>query len=190
MSAGRLIVLVPADADYGSMTRRIWELAIATSMSVQLLGLCKDAAQEPGLRRLLVIMSALIEDGKVSAKATIENGANWVEAVKKNYQSGDMIVCFAEQYDVLLHKPLHQILEANLEVPVYIISGLYPQGPSRFNVFSLISLWAGAISIIAGAFLLQTRILSLPGDWAQTTLLILSVLVEFWLIWIWNKLFS
>jgi hypothetical protein len=48
----------------------------------------------------------------------------------------------------------------------------------------------GSIGIIAGSALLQIRITSLSQDWAQTTLLILSVIGEAWLIWGWNSLFS
>jgi hypothetical protein len=189
-SAYRLIVLVPADLEYTVAIRRIWELAIATSRHVQLLSLCKDMAQEPSLRRQLVTMVALIGDGKVFTEAKVEIGANWTEAVKRNYQTGDMIVCFTEQRAGLFQKPLNQILEANLDAPIYILSGLYPQRPSRFNVLSFIPLWAGLISIIAGAFLLQAQIMSVPLAWAQTTLLILSAIAEFWLIWAWNNLFS
>jgi hypothetical protein len=50
--------------------------------------------------------------------------------------------------------------------------------------------WSGAIGIIVGAAILQIRITSLPQDWVQTTLLILSVFGEVWLIWAWNSLFS
>ncbi len=58
--ARRLIVLIPADSDYQAATRRIWELANAMGSRVQFLGLCRDAAQEPNLRRGLVTMSALL----------------------------------------------------------------------------------------------------------------------------------
>ena len=187
--ARRLIVLVPADSDCTPVMRRIWELAIATDMHVQFLGLCKETAQEPTLRRGLVTTSALIRDARVSAEATVEIGTNWVEAVKRNYQAGDMIVCFAEQHAGLLHKPLSQILESKLKAPVYILSGLYPQGGSISNWVSQAAAWAGSIGVIAGMFLLQTRIARMPQDWAQTTLLILSVLFEAWLIWVWNSLF-
>ncbi len=188
--ARRLIVLVPADSDHGAMTRRIWELANATGTRVQFLGLCKDAVQEPSLRRGLVTMAALVQDGRVSTEAKVEIGTNWVEAVKRDLQTGDMIVCFAEQRAGLLLRPLSQILEANLDAPVYIISGLYTQRTSRSDWLYQIVAWTGSIGIIAGSFLLQIRLSLLPQDWAQTTLLILSVLVEIWLIGGWNSLFN
>jgi len=190
MPAGRLIVLVPPASDYGITTQRIWEVAIATGRHIQLLSLCKDIADEPSLHRQLVLMSALLGDGRISTEAKVEMGMNWVDAVKRNYQTGDIIVCYAEQHDGFLNKPLNQILEENLDSPILILGGLYPERPSRPNLLLRVSLWVGVISIITGAFLLQIRITSLPRDWPQTTLLILSVIVEFWLIWVWNKLFS
>jgi len=184
----RLIVLIPADTDTTLMTRRIWELANAMGRHVRLLGLCKDAAQEPGLHRELVTMSALIQDRKVSVEARVEIGTNWVDAVKRNHQAGDMIVCFAEQQAGLLHRPLSQILESRLDVPVYILSGLYPQKPARPNQFSQFLAWTGSFGLIVGSFVLQSRIVLMPKDWAQSTLLILSVIFEAWLIWAWNSL--
>src|SRR5688572_28561236 len=187
MSAGRLLVLVPPEFDYGATTRRIWELAVATGRDILLLSLCKDRAKEPSLRRQLVLMSALVGDSGVSTGAKVEMGANWVDAVKRNYQTDDIIVCFTDQRDGFFYKPLNLILEANLDAPILILSGLYQQ---RLNLLSSIFLWAGWTSIITIAFFLQIRITSLSRDWPQTTLLIVSVIAEFSLIWLWNDLFS
>ena len=187
----RLIVLVPnADLDYAAAMRRVWELAGKWGAHILFIGLSKDIAEEASLRRQLVTMTAMVQDGKASAEARVEVGNNWVKVVKSCYQAGDVIVCFAEQRAGLLYRPLSQILQSNLKIPVYILSGLYAQSSSRFNRLSLIPLWAGFIGILVVAFLLQIRIISLPRDWAQTTLLILSVTAELWLIWFWNNLFS
>jgi hypothetical protein len=186
----RLIVLIPADSDHAVMTHRVWKLANATGRHVQFLSLCKDAAQEPALRRALITTSALIQDGRVCADVKVEIGTNWVDIVKRNYQTGDLIVCFAEQHVGLLQRPLSQILESKLRTPVYILSGLTPDRRSRSNRLAQLAAWVGSIGIIIGSAILQTRIVSLSQDWAQTTLLILSVFGEVWLIWAWNSLFS
>ena len=189
--AHRLIVLVPdSDLDYPAATRRVWELANNMGARIQFIGLCKDEKQESSLRRQLVIMTAMVQDGEVSAEVKVELGNNWVNVVRSNWKAGDVIVCFAEQRAGLLHRPLSQILRANLAIPTYILSDLYPPGPSRPHGFFLIALWIGFVAILGGSFLLQIRISALPQDWAQTTLLILSVIAELWLIWVWNKLFS
>src|SRR5512147_2170266 len=76
---GRLIVLVPPDADCAKVTRRICKLATETKSDIQLLGLCKDPAQELALRRELVTVSALIRDVRIYAEVTIEVGTNWLD---------------------------------------------------------------------------------------------------------------
>jgi len=188
--ARRLIVLVPdMESDYIPAIRRIWELANARHARVQFLGLCKDVAKEPSLHRQLVTMSALVGDDKVSTEAKVEIGTNWVDVVKQNSQTGDMIVCFEEQRAGLLHRPLSQILESNLNFPVYILSGLYPQ-KSKSNWLSQVSVWSGFIGIIIGFYILQVKIDQLPKDWIQNGLLIFSIILEFSLIWVWNNLFS
>jgi hypothetical protein len=189
-TTGRLIVLIPSDANYTLATKRLWKLAMTTGMPIQLIGLCKDLAQEPSIRRELVTMSALIRDGRVCAEAKVEIGTNWVEVMKHNYQPGDMIVCFSEVRAGLFHKPLSQILQSNLKTPVYILTGLVPENPSRSNWFSQFLVWAGSLGIIVGSSLLQFQITALPQNWAQTTAMILSFLGEIWLIWGWNSLFS
>jgi len=189
VSAGRLIVLVPSDLDYSSLTRLVWELAIATCKHVQFLGLCQDMAEEPSLRRHLVTMSALVGDTRVTAEAKVEIGMSWVDLVKANYQAGDVIVCFAEQRAGLFHRPLGQILESTLGATVYILSGVYAQSTARSSWLSQIIVWMGSFGILAGFFWLQVRISQLPKDPAQTVLFILSAAVEIWLIWVWNSIF-
>jgi hypothetical protein len=187
-SAHRLIVLVPADTDFSLATQRIWGLAYATDMHIQLLGLPNDTAEESRLRRELAAMASLLQDGKRCVEATVIPGTNWVEALKASYQAGDRIVCFAEQQTGILHRPLSQILESNLNTTVYVLSDLAPR-KSRVNRLSQLTTWLGFIGLIAGFGLLQTKIVQLPAGWFQNILLLLTVIPEFWLIWVWDSRF-
>ena len=187
--ARRLIVLVPnLETDYFHAIHRVWELANAQRVNVQFLGLCEDTRQELGFRRALVIMSAMVQDGNVPTEAKVEIGTSWVDAVKRNCHTGDMIVCFAEQRAGFLHRPLSQILKSNLNFPVYILSGLYPQ-KTKSNWLSQVIVWLGCIGIIVSFCILQVRIDQLPKDWFQNALLVFSIIPELWLIWVWNSLF-
>lgn len=186
----RLLVLIPdVEFDPTPVLQRIWEMAHAAGARVQFLGLCKDAMQEPSLRRKLIALSALIQDGRISAEGKVEIGTNWVEAVRRNLQAGDMIACFEGERAGLLHKPLNQILNATLDAPVYVLSSLYPQKP-KSNWTTQIVAWSGSLGVIIGFGILQVKIVQLPRDWFQTALLILSIIPEFWLVWVWNSLFS
>jgi len=186
--ARRLIVLVPfLESDLSAVTRRVWELANATGARVQFLGLYSDAIQELSLRRQLANMSAMVNDGKVSAEAEVILGNDWVEILKPRWQIGDLVVCFAEQRVGLLRKPLSQVLLSDLNVPLFILSDLYHDPHSNWP--KQIAAWMGSIAIIVGFFVLQLKIDHLAKDWT-IVLQLLSVLVEFWMIWVWNSLFG
>ena len=189
-STRRLIVLVPDDdLDYAAATRRVWELAGELKAHILFIGLCKDPEQEPGLRRQLITMTAMVQDGNASAETCIETGTNWVTIVKRNYRPGDLVVCFAEQRAGFLQKPLSQILQSSLNIPVYIISEVFME-TAGMNWRSQITLWTGYAGIVIAFCLLQVRIVQLPKDGFQSLLLLLSIIPEFWLIWVWNNLFS
>jgi hypothetical protein len=189
-TARRLIVLVPAEADYTAATRRVWELAHALTCDVLFLTLCSDEAQESYLRRQLITMSAMVQDGILSAEGRVEPGSNWVHAVEAHVQQGDIVVCFAEQRAGIRRRPLNQILQARLDVPIFILSGLYSPKALATGWLTQASGWAGSIGIILASTFLQIRITTLPADWVQSTLLIFTVIGEMWLIWGWNNLFS
>jgi hypothetical protein len=191
--AHRLIVLVPdMESDYIPAIRKIWELANSQHARIQFLGLCKNTAKEPGLHRQLITMSALsalVGGDEVSTEAKVEIGMSWVDVVKRNSQTGDMIVCFEEQRAGLLRRPLSRILEASLNFPVYILSGFYPQ-KSKSNNLSQVMVWSGSIGIVICFAILQVKIVQLPKDWFQNVLFIFSIIPEFWLILVWNNLFD
>jgi hypothetical protein len=188
--ATRFMVLIPADSDYRDSAHRIWELANAAGASVHFLGLCYDVTEEPGLRRGLTTLAALVHDGRITTEVKIEIGTNWVQAIRNNYQHGDMLLCFTEPRTGLWHRPLHQILKSNFDAPLYILTNSTAPEAAPSNWLAQAAAWIGSLVIMGLAFLLQVRIGSLPQDWTQTVLLSMSVLVEVGLIWGWNFLFS
>ena len=185
----RLVVLVSTEADDTAAMRRIWELAHTLNSQILFLGLCSNEAQESSLRRQLITLCAMAQEGKIQAEGRIEAGSNWVHAVRSTVRDGDMIVCFDEQNSGITRRPLSQVLESSLHTPVYILSGLSPQAQTPSNWLSRIAAWAGLAAIVAGVFLIQIQIVNVTVGWLQTILLIGSVLAELWLIWIWNRLF-
>jgi hypothetical protein len=185
----RLIVLVPGlEADVTTVTQRVWDLASATGAHIKFLSLCNDKLQEPSLRRRLITMTAIVNYDNVSADAEIVPGNNWVEAVKARRQIGDMVVCCAGQRAGLAQKPLSQILQSDLDMPLYILTGIYPKIDSPLSWMTQAAAWIGFLVIIIGFFMLQVRIDRFSKDWALI-LQLLAVMTEFWLIWVWNSLF-
>ncbi|MFZ5908870.1 MAG: hypothetical protein ACOYYU_02505 [Chloroflexota bacterium] len=189
--ARRLIVLIPnAETDYTAVVSRVWELANALGSRVQFLGLCRDAAEEPSLRRQLVTISALAQNGNIPSEVRIETGTDWVTAIEADLKSGDTIVCFSEQRVGRSRKLWSHILESNLEAPVYVLSGLLAQERPDSSRLKGALAWSGSLGITLGFFLLQIRIQPATGDWAHTSLLLFSLVLEVSLLLLWNSLFG
>lgn len=185
----RLIVLIPGfDADLMAVANPVWRLASATGAHVTFLGLCDDAMQEPGLRRQLISMSAIMNYGNTSSEIEVVIGKDWVMAVRSRWQEGDMVVCFDGHRTGLLQRPLSQLLQSDLAVPLYILSGLGTDQRTHVGWKKQAGAWLGVVAIILGFFMLQIKIEEFAENW--TILLeLLSVAVELWLVWAWNKLF-
>ena len=187
--AHRLVVLVPdLEWDFIPAIHRIWSLADRQQARVLLISLCKDSRQASGLRRALIILCAMLQDGKIPVETNVEIGTNWVAVVRRHYQTDDMIVCFAEQRAGLLQKPLSQILESNLMIPVYVVSGMYLAKP-KSNLLAEVAAWLGSIGMMAAFSLLQVKIMQASDGWSQTLLLILVALAEIWSICGWESRF-
>jgi hypothetical protein len=174
--------------DYIPAIHRIWELANTQCARVLLISLCKGPKQELGIRRAMVILRAMVQAGRIPVEANVEIGKNWVDVVKRNYQTGDMIVCFEEHRAGLLQKPLSQIVASNLTLPICVISGVSIPKPKSHWV-AQVTAWLGSIGIMIGFGVLQLKIVQVSEGWFQSILLILVVISEIWLIWVWDRWF-
>lgn len=190
--ASRLIVLVPDfEADTAIAARKIREVAKALESRVQLIGLSKDALHEPGIRRRLATLSAMVEDSSIFVESKVELGASWLNAVQPHWHQGDVIVCFTEQHSGHWNKPLHQILQANLNTTVYVLSGIQVQKDnSGAGWLSNVMAWTGSIGILLGFFWLQVKLAQPSQPSIHAILLYASVIVEGGSIWVWNNLFN
>lgn len=188
--AHRLIVLMPdLEAESANIAQHVWELAASLGSEIQLLGLCQDAAQESSLRRQMISLAATIQAANVSVESRIESGRNWLDAVKRHWQAGDVIVCFEGQTSGLDRQPLEEVLAENFNTTIHVLDGFTPTSTGN-RWFSSTLVWLGSLGILAGFFWLQVRLVQLHGDWAHTSLLYLSIFIEVGLILGWNSLFN
>lgn len=185
--ARRLIVLAPnPEADIANAAPRLWELANVLGCGIQLIGLCRDEAQEPSLRRQMITLSAML--APVAVEAHIEFGRDWLEVVHHNWRPGDIIACFAGQPSGLGRQPLSQLLATEIDVPVHVLDGLYAEAVPYSEWRSTVMFWTGALTVLGAFFWLQVLLLS--ADWAHTVLLYMSILVEAGVLWGWSSLFG
>lgn len=183
----RLMVLVPGpEADVTSVTRRLWDLAHATRAQVLLLGLCNNATDQLILKRTLVTASALMNSGGIATDSEIVVARNWLPAVAERLQTSDMIVCSQGPVSVPHQKSLHPILQADLGVPLYILSGTPTRGAAHPRWLTAAAAWIGSLAIIIAFFWLQVKIDQLAGEWS-IPLQLICIAIEFALIWTLNK---
>lgn len=185
--ARRLIVPIQnIETDLTAVTRRIWDLAASTGADIKLIGLYNDSTQEPALKRALITMSAMLNHGDVYADTETVFGKGCVTALRSRLQPGDMIVCWEEAPVGIFQKPLSQVLQSDLNAPVYVITGLSNESRSRARIGSIAVTWLGFLTIVLGSLFLQVKICQVAKDGA-TLLILLSTAIEFWLISVWNK---
>lgn len=183
----RLIVLIPPGLDASLLSHQIWKLADATQMHVLLLSLVGDEANEPSLRRVMVILSAMLQGERIPTDMKIETGADWVDIVKLHYRPGDIIVCPAKYRTGVFRRTLRQILEEKLNARTYVLS--IPDVQKETPKWkSEIMAWSGFVGLLSGFGFLQFEIVHSIQGGLQTILLILATILEFWLFWFWSNL--
>jgi hypothetical protein len=188
--ARRLIVLFPAsEADTPELSHRIWEIARSLQANVLLLSLTNDFDEESRLRRNLITMAAIIRDPSVSTDILIEHGSDWAGQVKKIWQTGDTVACYAGQKVGIMHKSLEQVLRSNLEAPIVMLPDYQPVRNPNSKLIAQASSWLGSLAILGGFLLAEVKVIQLPQDWAHNILIFACVFVEIAVIWVWNSLF-
>jgi hypothetical protein len=190
-SASWLIVLVPSiEADLGAATQRVWELANAGSKRVRFIGLYENAAQELTLRRQLAGMSAMVGSTGIYTETEPVSGNDWIEVVRSRSQAGDIVACLANHRSGSLNRSVSNILQENINLPIYILSSSYIRKGANLNWKSLFFFWSFSIATLIGFFLLQARINRVTSGWFETTLMLTSATLTLFTLWVWNNLFS
>lgn len=186
--ASRLIVLVTeTETDPAILARKIRELADSIESRVQLLSICPSPILEPGIRRHLVTLAAMVASPNIYVEWNIERTGNWLNAIRPYWHRGDMIVCFEDKSGAP-GKPLHQVLTANLDAAIYVIRDSLTNVDPRPAWINTSLSWLGLIGLILGFFFIQARLLQPANGWFQQSLLYASLLAEGLAIWAWNDL--
>ncbi|MBI2757813.1 MAG: hypothetical protein HYX49_03960 [Chloroflexi bacterium] len=188
VSAKRLIVLVPNwDVDEVEIARQVWKLAMPLGLAVLFLGLCTDITEELSMHRRLATLASLTRDPRLSVDTRLEIGRNWMRKLKAILQSGDVVVCHAEQRVGFWRITLREQL-SKLNAPIWTLEGIHP--PMKSSAFAKTKeaiFWLVSIVVIVVFFWLQVSIVHMSKDWAHSVLIYLSMLSEIGLLWIWHS---
>ena len=193
----RLIVLVPDQGVYGAaLAQHIRDLAAPCEINVALVCVMESGAvAESALRLRLATLAASIGDGQVDVTANVVSGQSWIGAVQRMWQPGDIVICCAEHRVPTVatgQQPLYHVLSWLLDIPVYVLAGLYTQPtPKRTpatEVRARLVRWLMLAGIVAGFFYAQAQINQLTAGLAHTVLFLFAVVVEIGLIVMWISL--
>ena len=80
---------------------------------------------------------------------------------------------------------INQELTIRSQAPIYTLKTANRKRSVPLLQFIL---WLGAIAVIVGFFWIQVKLDQLPKDWAHTTLLYMSVIVEYGLLSLLNSM--
>jgi hypothetical protein len=192
-SLRRILVLVPdGQIDQEFLVSRVQRLVGSADLDVLYISLSVSPDEDwRAFRHLVGLLTASVETGLRVRTQLLAKG-EWLPVLREIVQSGDLIVCHAEQSPRRWkdpHRTLGWWVASTLNVPVYVLSGAYVQArPYWVNralclVFRIIP-----ILIVAGFFWIQVQIDKLATGLTHTLVMSVSVLVEFGLVFLWSYL--
>lgn len=195
LEVNRLLVLVPDEgADGNELARQVWALAAPCELPV--LFVCALGAhvnRESAMRLRMATLASMIRDDRVDVSTEVVSRTSWVATVHRLWQPGDLVLCCAEQTVQTLasgRQPLCQVLDFALEIPVFVLTGLYtaPPGlkPSGNDIAGRVFYWAVFVAIVVVFFYVEAQIDQQLAGLARTLLLLAIGLVEIGVIAAWG----
>jgi hypothetical protein len=195
----RLLVVMFDAHEEAALAGRILALAGTRGLPVILVGIAPDPKGKQELRRKLVTIAAFLrgENSNRSAhpqeyyaafgvEILMEEGRDWLDKLRGQLQSNDLLACYAEQYVGTRRRPLSDVLSSNLNVPIYTFSGLLPARDEESLLIRTAS-WLGSLGSIGGFLMLQWRIVAASQGPTQSVLLLLTLIAEVGVIWLLNS---
>ncbi len=189
----RLIVLVPdRDVDEAAFTHKVWDILGGRRASVIFVSLVTNGEYGPGAQRRLVTLAAVAQDTFYQIETRIIFGRSWIPGLKEIARSGDLIVCHAMQQSRSFFgqdAALADQVVAELEKPVYVLSGLYNETvtPRPSRILRHATVWGILAGMVSAFFVLEAAIQHMTTGWMSRVLLILVFGVELLFVWMWNQ---
>jgi hypothetical protein len=177
--------------DESKLVQRIADLALPKNLNILFLAVIESVHQEPAAYLRLANLSALIRAFSIESETRLVSGGNWIRGVQEVWQTGDQIICHAEQ--TILDQEMNQVplstaLSTALDAPVIVITGLYTEmQPFKRTRLSELKWWGVALMIIIVLSGIMFTISQMTSGWVETTLLLSAFMIATIMIWLWNK---
>lgn len=178
----RLVVLTPSGVfDKDRLVSVLAALAGPAEMDVLFLNMRRrDRSDHPFLD--LVSLSHMGRKVSLRARAQQVDAKDWLDALGQVYRAGDLVVICAGMTlheDDWRRRPIAPLIAERFHVPICVVAGVY-EPPLSAPAKTMLNILTWSIPVI---FLwVQWQLIgAITGNW-QTTLLALSVVIEFGLI--------
>ncbi len=192
-SLRRILVLLPdGRIDQERLVSRVQHLVEYTDLEVLYIGLRLGPDEDwRGFRQLAELLTASVKAGLRVQTRLLAKG-EWLPILRGIVEPGDLILCHAEQSARQSKDPYGTLgwwVASSLNVPVYVLSGMYTQSlPYPVSSALRLAFRIAPILIVAGFFWIQVQIDKLVTGLTHTLVLSLSVLIEFGLVFLWSYL--
>ncbi len=184
----RLVVVIAAVSEPASLARRVLAQTLNGIQPVLLVGVAANAEGESELRRSLVAVEAFVAAQGHRVELQTAFGRGWLEKVRPQVRPADLVACYEEEGAGISRQPLSDVLARGLQVTVHDLTDTLRPFSSRRPMLPQVAAWLGSIVILAGFLVLQAKIVVEMQDWTQTVTLVITLVPEIALIWLWNSI--
>ena len=191
----RLIVLLPpCELDEIGLASKIWRLGKGQEIAVLILFIVDNTRDESRMRWKSSALAALIRDEHIQVTTRLCSRKCWTSDLGKLLREDDLLVSI----DV----PAGSRAELTLDSTTM---SLWPEPPGGVltlanvalvgdsissNWFQPVFMWIVTLGVIAGFLELQVRLIRRFSPWPSLPFLIVSVIAETTLVWLWTSIWK
>ncbi len=184
----KLLVVLSGVSEPAALAGRILAQARSGDQPVLLIGVASTIDAETDLHRRLVPVEAFIASQGHQVEIKTESGRDWLERVRREFASSDIVACYEHDGFGGRREPLSDVLARGLQAPVRDLTDFLRRAAGRRPILPQAAAWAGSILLIVGFLALQAKIVLEMQGWPQNVSLLMTIVAEVGLIWLWNSL--
>jgi hypothetical protein len=185
--ATRLVVLIPdVEFDQFELVRRIWQIALPGRLSVLFIALASDEQSAAVFHQRLTNLAFLIADPRLRVTKTTMTGLSWSAALRRTLQPGDLLVCLDGLWvrkSIFQKQNLATLAATKTSYTVLELLGIaVDSAPGLRQPLTTLVAWVCSALTMVGFGFVQMRLTVQASGWTLNIFLILSMIIEFLLI--------